>query len=543
MSPKMKNFKRLFRSFVLLAGLFCLQSLPVNSQVTNKGMTYALPSLTIYPSPYNLVKSNLAAFVTALVNTNGVTNVYVLTYDPANKTINPVNSATFAELILTGDLVVQGQLVLNSPIGLGSLTNAVLSEAEAASLYQALNSNLTRISAATFAQGSLIYRDANGLTNLPPGSVGQHLAVQNGPLLGWVDVASSGLSWDIDATYVVTNTDSTVYTVFTNTVPDGVSRLYELVVSQKGSTNGGGSWKLYADISNLSGVVTATNWIAGGGATDTNAFAILTNNGANLLVKVRGPLYQPQNGRIRGTYLQVTNAGAYASDGGGGGGSSLTNNMVAFWAMTNTGSASEPDLITGANSLTVSSGDTIANVPIVQGMGRDFETGDDDYMYGVSNSIVDLGSNSSFTLLCWATMESGSVFKQLMRKPGSFSLSVSSGNLLQLTVNSVLTNRTLVGPNIGTGTNYLIACTHDATNDAISIRVFEPAGSRLVSQAYTEGTTNTGSALWVSAIDTDTTVNWDGLIGSIAILHRAMSSNEVSQVYNSGTGLAFPWNP
>lgn len=540
MSPKMKNFKRLFRSFVLLAGLFCLQSLPVNSQVTNKGMTYALPSLTIYPSPYNLVKSNLAAFVTALVNTNGVTNVYVLTYDPANKTINPVNSATFAELFLTGDLVVQGQLVLNSPIGLGSLTNAVLSEAEAASLYQALNSNLTRISAATFAQGSLIYRDANGLTNLPPGLVGQHLAVQNGPLLGWVDVASSGLSWDIDVTYVVTNTDSMVYTVYTNSVPDGVSRLYELVVSQKGSTNGGGSWKLYADISNLSGVVTATNWIAGGGATDTNAFAFLTNNGANLLVKVRGPLYQPQNGRIRGTYLQVTNAGAYASSGGGGG-SSLTNNMVAFWAMTNTGSASEPDLVSGANSLTVSASDTIGNVAIVQGMGRDFETAEDDYMYGVSNSIVDLGNDTSFTYAMWVTMESGSSFKALFRKPGSFSSTVSSGNAVQFVINSVSTNRTLVGPNIGTGTNYLLAFIHNATTDVQQIVLFDASGMRTASQAYTEGTTNTGSQVWISAIDTDTTQNWDGVIGGIAIWHRAVTTNEVATMFNSGSGIAWPF--
>lgn len=231
------------------------------------------------------------------------------------------------------------------------------------------------------------------------------------------------------------------------------------------------------------------------------------------------------------------------NEGGGGGGSSLTNGMVAFWAMTNTGSASEPDLITGTNNLTVSAGDTINLLPIVQGGGRDFETGDDDYMYGVSNSIIDLGPDSSFTIVLWANMESGSVFKQLCRKPGSFSVSVTSGNLLQLSVNSVLTNRTLVGPNIGLGTNYLIACTHDATNDTISIRIFEPAGSRFSSQAYTEGTTNTGSALWVSAIDTDTTVNWDGGIGHMTILHRVMSSNEVSQVYNSGTGLAFPWNP
>lgn len=211
--------------------------------------------------------------------------------------------------------------------------------------------------------------------------------------------------------------------------------------------------------------------------------------------------------------------------------------------MTNTGSGSEPDLMTGANTLTVSAGDTLANVPIVLSGGRDCEAGDDDYLTSETNAVVDLGADTSFTLLCWINMESGSVFKPLIRKPGSFTTSVSGANLLQLTVFSVATNRVLAGHNIGTGTNYLVAFTYDATNDVIGIRTFEPAGSRYSSQAYTEGTTNTSSAFWFSAIDTDTTQNWDGVIGPTAFIHNAMPSNVVAQIYNSGYGLAFPWAP
>lgn len=230
-----------------------------------------------------------------------------------------------------------------------------------------------------------------------------------------------------------------------------------------------------------------------------------------------------------------------STNGGGGGGSSLTNNMVAFWAMTNTGSAAEPDLVSGANSLTVSASDTIANVAIVQGMGRDFETAEDDYMYGVSNSIIDFSSDTSFTVACWATLESASTFKPLVRKPGSFSTSLSSANIVQFSVSSASTNRILLGPNLGVGTNYLLAFVHDATNDTLSITVFDGVGMRYASQAYTEGTTNTGSQVWISGVETDTTQNWDGLIGGIGVWHRALSTNEVSSIFNSGSGVAWPF--
>jgi len=282
------------------------------------------------------------------ITTNGGAPGYPIVLDSALSPV-PTNSLTVSNL--TVDV-----LTLTSPISLSSLTNLVLSEAEAAAAYQPLDSDLTDLSdgsltgskvgtgidAANVTTGTLdnarLDADLQDLAdgtlsgskvgtgidgaNITSGTTGTGNLVRE-------SAAGGAFAWDIDSTYVLTNTDTTIYPVYTNSVPDGVSRFYELQVAQSGATNGG-SWKLFARIANRSGTASETNWIDSGGAMDTNALAYLTNSGTNLLVMARGPLYQPQNGRIRGNYLQVTNAGAYA---GGGGGSLDTNGLLLVWKL------------------------------------------------------------------------------------------------------------------------------------------------------------------------------------------------------------------
>lgn len=460
------------------------------------------------------------------ISTNGGNTPGLPVVVHGDGTFGTTNSSTVSNLI------VLGAMAIAQPIGSGSISSEMATDAEVAAGYQAKSANLTQIATNAYAPGDIIYVDSStNFNRLPKGSDGQYLKLAGG-IPSWA-AGGGSFSYDVDFSYSITNTDTTLYQVWSNSVPDGQTRYFKLDVLQSGSTNGG-SWTVYARISNRGGTLTLTNWGIGG-AMDTNATAFISTNGTAAALMVRGPLYQPQNGVARGTYQIVTNAGAYS------GVSYLTNGVVAYWAMTNTGSGSEPDLMSGANTLTVSAGDTINLSAIAQGGGRDFETGDDDYMVGVTNSPADLGSDTSFTLLCWLNMESGSVFKPLTRKPGSFSTSVSSGNLLQFTVVSPTATSSISSANIGTGTNYLAAFIHNATNNTISILTFEPAGPRFASAAHSGGTTNTGSAFWFSAVETDTTLNWDGVIGPSAFVHNAMPSNVIAKIYNSGSGLAFPW--
>lgn len=232
--------------------------------------------------------------------------------------------------------------------------------------------------------------------------------------------------------------------------------------------------------------------------------------------------------------------GTYSVSASGGGSSTITNGMMGFWAMDQSTTSNEPDLITGTNTLVVSAGDSIPVSAIVQGDGRDFEAGDDDYITSSTNSAIDLGLDTSFTLLCWVNLETASVVKPLIKKPGSFSTSVSGGNVLSFVVVGS-TNTTLNGPTVGVGTNYMLAFIHNATNNTLEIYDFEPSGPKYYSASHNAGTTNNGSALWVSAVETDTTQNWDGVIAHIGVWHRSVSSNELSTLYNGGSGVAWPW--
>lgn len=342
------------------------------------------------------------------------------------------------------------------------------------------------------------------------------------------NAVSSGITWDIDSTYVLTNTDTTIYPVLTNSVPDGVSRFYELQVAQSGATNGG-SWKLFARITNRSGTASATNWIDSGGAMDTNALAYLTNSGTNLLVMARGPLYQPQNGRIRGSYLQVTNAGAYASAG-----VPMTNGLLSYWAMTNTGSATEPDFF-NVHPMVVSAGDTIPttnNTPLQP--ARLFNDGEDDYMVATNNVFA---STDSFTVGGWFRADSIAATRYIWGRSQVGNLRMAStDSTLRMVIANASTNKEIVGPVLGMNTNYFFGCIYNVTNGNAYLMVCSPTYTNLYSTTFAPGVEPSTNDFYISATSSSLTANWAGSIDDIWLSKRAMTTNEIIQLYNGGTG-------
>lgn len=285
---------------------------------------------------------------------------------------------------------------------------------------------------------------------------------------------SSGITWDIDSTYVLTNTDTTIYPVLTNGVPDGVSRTYELLVAQSGLTNGG-SWKLFARIANRSGTASATNWIDSGGAMDTNALAYLTNSGTNLLVMARGPLYQPQNGRIRGSYLQVTNAGAYAYVP-----TLDTNGLLLVWRFDEgaTGDRTSSD----ANALVLTSTNTVGfSTSGVRSNAAHFSRASSQSLGLLTTNLVEVQTNLNFSLTAWVNPSSfpssGQIYGIATKTdPGVnarvehaltlryFGTSEFEFNFLTGTNGAGAGTHAVVSSTRGTATNqwYLVACGRDA---------------------------------------------------------------------------------
>lgn len=455
------------------------------------------------------------------IGTNGAAVGYPAVYQP-DGTIATTNSATVSNLTVQGTFDL-GSNVVSLARGGTAGTNAAQALANIGA--QATDPDLDDLADGSLT-GSKVGPGIDG-ANITTGTTGTGLLVRQ-------SAAGGSFAWDIDGNFSITNAAGEFYPVYTNAVPAGVARTFVLRAQQSGATNAA-DFNFGGRLVNRGGVATSTNWVEHYYVSEANSWCYLTNVGTNAVVYVRGPVNGPQHGRVWGTISTVTNGGTFA-----GAGSILTNGLRGLWAMNQPTTSDEPDLITGTNTLVISAGDSIPVVPIAQNGGRDFEAGDDDY--GVAGQLP-IGGDTSFTLLCWANMESGSVFKPLIRVPGTFSTTVSGGNLLSFTVFSPGVTSTLSGQNIGVGTNYLMCFVHDATNNTLSILTFEPAGPRFSSVAHSGGTTNSGNGFWVSAIDTDPSQNWDGVIGWIGFYDRAVPSNQLSQIYNSGTGLPFPWTP
>lgn len=253
----------------------------------------------------------------------------------------------FSALTISGDLTIGGNLIPTNPIAIPYLAPEVLTEDEAVALYQPLDpqDDLTAIgglsgtglvrrlgpgsfSTVAFPGDTNGYLRADGTFATPPGtggtnnfisSVSSDLQVSAGALSitntqgsGALLRASAALIWDVDTRFSITNTASAMETVFTEAVPDGQTRMFDLDLVMAGATNGYGA-KLFGRLSNRGGSTMLSNNVVVGGSTDANTVAFITNSGTNLIVLARGPSYQPFNGHLRGMRQIVTNAGAYSS--------------------------------------------------------------------------------------------------------------------------------------------------------------------------------------------------------------------------------------
>lgn len=96
-----------------------------------------------------------------------------------------------------------------------------------------------------------------------------------------------------------------------------------------------------------------------------------------------------------------------------------------------------------------------------------------------------------------------------------------------------------VSPSFSTGTWYCITAKVDAVNDLIKLRVND--GSFFDSQSTTSAMTSLGSVrLTIGAKDDPGDRQYtDGKIDAVHLWHKALTSGEETEFYNSGTGIEF----
>lgn len=345
---------------------------------------------------------------------------------------------------------------------------------------------------------------------------------------------TSSFSWDIDVSFSITNASTEFYPVYTNAVADGVARSFFLRMQESGATNSA-DFNFGGRVVNRGGAASSTNWVEHYYVTESNSWCYVTNVGTNAVVYVRGPVNGPQNGRVWGTLSSVNNGGTLA----GGGPPPMTNSVYAFWAMTGTGSASESDLM-GTNTLYVSAGDTIPttnNLPVTP--TRLFNDGEDDYMTAYQ---VPMASTDSFTVAGWVRADSAAATRYIAARTNAFSLRMAStDSTLRWVVSNASTNKEVVGQNIGSGTNYFVGCTYNITNSAITLMICSVGGTNIYSGTFAPGVETGTADFFVSASFSNLGLNWAGSLDELFLAKRAFSTNDFLKLYNSGTGVAWPW--
>jgi hypothetical protein len=361
--------------------------------------------------------------------------------------------------------------------------------------------------------------------------------VGTGPLVRQ-SAAGGTFAFDVDAS--TDTADGNSFNWVTISAPNNSTISTEITVTAAGPSSHHGMWKLSGIVANYSGSGAGSGYQRWTNYTTDGMNASLAQSGTNLVLSVRGPTNSAQNIHwiAKGLLYTTTNAAV----AGGGGGSVMTNGVVAHWEMSGTGSTAETDVM-GNNDLTVSAGDTINSRTGVVGNGRDWADADDDYMSIADNDEISMSSTASFTVTAWVNFDSVAVTRPIVNKTNEYALQLqNTDSTIRWTVYNSSTNKQVVGPVVGFGTNYFIAASYNYTNATIGLLVIAPTFTNYTTASYDQGSQNGTSGLFVGTSGSNTSLNMDGVIDELTIFKRAVTTNQAFQLYNNGSGVAWPWS-
>lgn len=224
--------------------------------------------------------------------------------------------------------------------------------------------------------------------------------------------------------------------------------------------------------------------------------------------------------------------------------SHLSDGLVGYWKMDEASDATRADYSGNSNTLTESSLDTVAQTSGKYGYSGDFEFDDTESISITDASQRGLDITGNITLCSWIKPESFAaaamgVVGKWTSGASSYYLSVASNETVDFSVYSGITGSS-VSSEIGSVTvgNWVHICgVYDGKN-IISYVNGVPSGDGPI--PYSSGIANTSAAFTIgTANDTD---YFDGLIEEVRIYNRALSSIELSQLYNFAPGPIMNWS-
>lgn len=212
--------------------------------------------------------------------------------------------------------------------------------------------------------------------------------------------------------------------------------------------------------------------------------------------------------------------------------SSLLVSLIAYWKMENVNdSHTNGYTLTNNNTATFVTGKANNCVNIVRASSQ--------YLSIASNSNLQCG-DVDWTWAGWAKV-AASVDQYVVSKDAAGSREYSivyrpGTGKITLSLNA---DAITVADTVSTGTWFFFVCWHDAANDLIGMQVNNGTAVTASTGGAVPATGSTvlqfGRRPYVGFPD-----NLDGSIDEIAMWKRLLTTNEKTQLYNSGTGVTYP---
>jgi hypothetical protein len=221
----------------------------------------------------------------------------------------------------------------------------------------------------------------------------------------------------------------------------------------------------------------------------------------------------------------------------------LTDNLVAYWAL-NESSGSREDVSGSGNTL----GETAATVSGVSGkisQGANIVRSDLKWLRVATNASLQMG-DIDFTIACWAkftsfTATAGTLVDKDNGASWEYDFQVDSAGKLNLYLErGGAWANALHTTVLATGTWYFLVGIYDSVNDLIKLSV---NNGTFQTTAFAGGTAVvTTSNFNIGNISGgDLTNACDGIVDEVGIWKRALTTSEITELYNGGAGLTYPF--
>lgn len=200
----------------------------------------------------------------------------------------------------------------------------------------------------------------------------------------------------------------------------------------------------------------------------------------------------------------------------------------------------------GSNTLTETSG-TIDSTTGKINNCRDFEAGDTEYFTIAGTGDFALG-DQDFTFSCWVNAESLANNATVLSKwlstgnQRSFALfyTTATSRWRWMVSNNGSATASVDADNLGapsTATWYFIVVWHDATNNVIGIQINNGTAN---TTSHTTGVFNSTAEFDFGRSQAGL-ASHDGLIDEVGFWGRILTTQEKTDLYNAGNGLAYPF--